>query len=217
MDGFVLWPAEARNGKADPAVKLMQEEGIPFVLVPHPDPELYGACHQVASEQLTVAEALMAHLLRQGHSRIAFVAWRGFEKTSFGKARYQAYQHMMKASGHKPLPPLRFNATHISHIDINTEGLSPEILKTFTAAFCLTDLVALHVCRICLESGIRVPGDLQLTGYDNTAGSLILNFSSVDQRFDRIAEQAARLLLREINGELDKPIIETVKARAVIH
>jgi LacI family transcriptional regulator len=64
------------------------------------------------------------------------------------------------------------------------------------AIVCADDLIALGVTRACRAHGVAVPGEVQVTGYDNIEFSRLGEpaLTTVDQPRDRIAEEAVRLL-----------------------
>jgi LacI family transcriptional regulator len=70
------------------------------------------------------------------------------------------------------------------------------------AIFCWTDFIALEVLSVARELGLRVPQDLAVVGYDNTAWcDLAQNaLTSVDQSGQVLGLQAARLLIERIKG-----------------
>jgi DNA-binding LacI/PurR family transcriptional regulator len=69
---------------------------------------------------------------------------------------------------------------------------------------------------VCLKAGVRVPRDLALVGYDNTAIAHWLDLTSVEQHFDRVGALAMQVLLDEIEGRRDEPVHLEVDSELVI-
>ncbi|MGA1531044.1 MAG: substrate-binding domain-containing protein [Kiritimatiellia bacterium] len=213
VDGFIVWPPEADRRKEKRWLEYLKEQGTPFVLAPEANPDLYPDCHTVNSDQLSVAEALIAHIVQKGHRKIGFALTTGTEKMDFVKQRYAAYQHILGQKGLKTNPPLPIT------IDHKGDDMMPRLergrLADYTAIICTTDLAAAMICRLCLAGGMRVPADLEVTGYDNNPESVILGFSSADQRYREIGKRATRILLDEIEGRQKSPLHEMIKGRPV--
>ena len=68
--------------------------------------------------------------------------------------------------------------------------------------FCWSDIHAVEILNQASLSGVRVPEDMAVVGYDNTpqAGMPLLGLSSIDQRPNEIGRAAAEALLSRIEG-----------------
>jgi LacI family transcriptional regulator len=64
------------------------------------------------------------------------------------------------------------------------------------AIVCADDLIAFGVLRACREAGLRVPEDVQVTGFDNIVFSehVTPSLTSIDQPTARMASETLRLL-----------------------
>ncbi|TNC26882.1 LacI family DNA-binding transcriptional regulator [Amycolatopsis alkalitolerans] len=73
------------------------------------------------------------------------------------------------------------------------------------AIVCADDLIALGVTRGCRARGLRVPEDVQVTGFDNIEFARLSDpaLTTVDQPTDRIAAEAVRLLTAAGKGDRD--------------
>jgi diguanylate cyclase (GGDEF)-like protein len=76
-----------------------------------------------------------------------------------------------------------------------------------TACFCANDYNAVGVLRGLVAAGYQVPRDQALVGFDDVTAAqhVVPNLSSVDPRFDRVGEEAARLLLAILDGHTVQP------------
>lgn len=71
-----------------------------------------------------------------------------------------------------------------------------------TAIFCWSDLYAVDLVNIARATGLRVPQDLAVIGYDNSPPSALplVDLSSMDQSGRRLGALAAETLLNRIEG-----------------
>ena len=79
---------------------------------------------------------------------------------------------------------------------------------------CYNDQIAWEVIRALQDSGLRVPEDVSVCGYDNSSMALSgnLRLTTIAHPQERLGAMAAELLLRlirgEENGEMDRILIE---------
>src|SRR4051812_9297665 len=73
------------------------------------------------------------------------------------------------------------------------------------AVFAANDVVALGLLQGLIQSGIRVPEDVALVGYDDIdfAASASVPITSIGQPRDRIGSEAVELLLAEADGSAE--------------
>ncbi len=71
-----------------------------------------------------------------------------------------------------------------------------------TAIFCTTDLIALGVINHFNRTGIKVPDDVSVSGFDNIeeTSNAFPSLTTVSQRGDMIAKRALQLLLQMIEA-----------------
>ena len=109
-------------------------------------------------------EQIVRYLHQCGHRRVAFVAGRPGLKSNV--VRLQAYETCMRSLGLEPGPvlpgDLRFEGGLAAGLSI--AKLSPRP----TAVMAINDLTAVGVIKGLRKSGIRVPQDISVTGFDNT-------------------------------------------------
>ena len=79
-----------------------------------------------------------------------------------------------------------------------------EILATARpdAVFCANDYMAAGALKALMDTGLEVPGDVTLVGYDNNdiAPALTPALTTVDNRFEELGEHLAHVLLNLIRG-----------------
>ncbi|HWU08556.1 MAG TPA: LacI family DNA-binding transcriptional regulator [Streptomyces sp.] len=87
-----------------------------------------------------------------------------------------------------------------------------------TAIMAGADVAALGVWRAAHELGLRVPEDLSLVGYNNTALADLatVQLTSVDQAGHDMGSTAARLLIERVEGRRERAVQTTMTPRLVV-
>jgi LacI family transcriptional regulator len=142
-------------------------------------------------------EQIVQYLSHNGHRRIAFVSGRPGLKSN--DVRLQAYENCMRAVGLEPGPvlpgDLRFEGGLAAGLAIAKLTSKP------TAVMAINDLTAVGVMKGLLRSGVRVPEDISVTGFDNTrmAGYSNPSITTVDIHREILGHMAADAL-HELSG-----------------
>ena len=154
-------------------------------------------CGIVSSEgEVGVAEAV-DYLFGLGHKQIGYVYAKDMLDSEY---RLDGYLSSMKKHG---------LSTQIVEIegDFAEEGGSRAADKFITrglptAIVCNNDQAALGLSYRLLQSGIQIPEDVSVVGYDDTVASLpFLNLTTVRQEADEIAKAAIADLVARIRGQ----------------
>ncbi len=88
-----------------------------------------------------------------------------------------------------------------------------------TAVLAINDPVAIGAMRVFLKSGLSIPGDISLIGFDNLDCSSHLHptLTSVDQRIEYFTEQAVEMLVLQMGGaSQDGDKVKQVKPELVL-
>jgi DNA-binding LacI/PurR family transcriptional regulator len=133
------------------------------------------------------AQLGVAHLLEQGHSRIALLA--GPETSVSARARLAGWQQSLAAAGLTPSAVARGDWSAQSGYE-KAHGLLANANKP-DAVLVANDQMALGVLRACAEKGIAVPGQLSVVGYDDTTDSAWFTppLTTIRQAFRDAGEQ----------------------------
>ncbi len=141
------------------------------------------------------------HLLERGHSRIATIV--GPREWPSAAARLEGYRHALREAGVVEEPALVENASDWG-LESGRAGAARLLERGsgFTAVFAHSDLIALGAIRQLRESGLRVPDDVSIVGYDDlpVADYVDPALTTVHQPMHEVGAVAARLLLDQITG-----------------
>jgi len=163
----------------------------------------------VLDHHLAVEQAL-THLCALGHRRIAFM--RGPRAIPDSEFRWEAIQQVARELNLKLDPALI--------IRIDTAGwsmktghhpMAPEIgykpmrallekTRDFTAIFCFNDIAAIGAIRALKDTGLSVPGDVSVVGFDDiqSAAYSTPSLTTVRQPLLEMGKRGAQILLDRI-------------------
>ena len=152
------------------------------------------------------AYAVTEHLIRNGHKRIVYL--RGPSDNFNTKRRLKGYKQALLDHG------LSFDAHLVHTTDLTRSGGSAAMFRAlnnnrleFTAVFGCNDTVALGALEALKVSGIRVPDDISVAGFDNESLSSVVEpaFTTVSKPRYEMGTTAGRLLLDRIGGQYSGP------------
>ena len=194
--GILITPVHGRS----PELRRIRDRGTPVVLLDRPGSA--GQC-SVAVDDRRGGEIAITHLLGLGHRSIALVNGPTAIRQCADRRR-GAYRAVEQA-GLDPAEVL----TEITIPAMNPRGgaaAADELLRDApltTAVFCANDMLALGLLRGLNQTGLSVPGDLAVVGYDDIefAADAAVPLTSVRQPKYQLGRAAAELLL----DEADRP------------
>lgn len=138
-----------------------------------------------------------SHLARLGRKRIAYL---GDTDGAEMKQRYLGYRSALEEAGLKFDPALVVNA----HYEMESAGASVLSMLNkgiaFDGLFCASDVIALGAIKGLRRSGLRVPEDISVVGYDNIqiAGFSHPSLTTISQDLPR----AGKLMVSKLIGTI---------------
>jgi LacI family transcriptional regulator len=210
VDGAVLMGLDAD----DPEVRRLVRADVPTVGV---DVDLEGpATSFVMSDNEGGAALAVGHLHELGHRRIATIT--GLLDKRPGADRLRGYRHELQARG------LTVRDEYVTYGDFYIESgrrAAAELLalpERPTALVTASDMTALGAIRAATEQGLRVPEDLSVTGFDDIqlAAYLHPSLTTIRQAKVSLGTEAARALLRHVDGDEDVPAIVTLPVELIV-
>ena len=184
----------------------LENYGIPLVLFDRASDQVDSA-GTVTVDDYRGACMVVEHLVKQGRRKIFHFA--GFQHVAIWYNRCRWYRDAMQSNG------IKIEEDWISYGDItqeNGELLAQRILEMSDrpdAVFCTSDFVALGLMQELAKHGVKIPQDIAVCGFANEPIDALMtpSLTSVDQFSKRIGQQAARMLLDQLNGEAPANII----------
>lgn len=190
MDPYTTQRLVSEEVRALPWVAC--SEFVPDEQIPH-----------VSIDHRLAAKDAMLYLLGKGHRRIALI--NSDERYLYAQQRRDGYRDALREAGlHEQAEYIQI----VGGIDHPLGELAARRLLALeqppTAVFAVADTLAVGAIKATLAAGRQVPGDLAVVGFDDVPLASIFepSLTTIAQPRRELGEQAMRLLLRRIAGEL---------------
>lgn len=182
----------------NPRLHAIRGMGIPVVLVDRAHGPKDWCC--VGVQDVDGGHIAIAHLIAQGHRRIAFAG--GPMELTQVRDRHQGALRAARAGGLAATWPTLMITDGLTVPDGRSVGerlLRIPNARRPTAVFCANDLIALGVLQHLIQHGVDVPGDMAIIGYDDIefAAAAAVPLTSVAQPRHQLGRAAAEMLLEE--------------------
>ncbi|WP_432506555.1 LacI family DNA-binding transcriptional regulator [Kineococcus arenarius] len=150
--------------------------------------------------EVAAARRVTEHLLELGHRTVHHVG--GPVDWAESRARSTGWRTALVEAMRVVPRPVRGDWTAASGYRAGREVLAAGA----TAVFCGNDHMAVGVVRAVTESGLSVPGDVSVVGFDDVPEAAYLNppLTTVHQDFTEIGRRCVRVLL----GRLARRVVE---------
>jgi DNA-binding LacI/PurR family transcriptional regulator len=191
VDGLILVESEARDAR----IHRLQRDSFPFVLIGNPlaGNEIYS----VDNDNIAAAEMATLHLIESGYTRLGMIA--GRKGITVSEDRITGF---MKASG--------LDRTSIWHADFGSDAAREAAFTALSrrerpdALVVLDDLMAMGVVMAARTLGLRIPEDLGLVSFNDTALCDLVDsgLTSVSLNMPEIVRHACDRLLTIIEDDL---------------
>jgi LacI family transcriptional regulator len=208
VDGALIATAKIR----DPLPKQLEQARIPFVLV---NRRTANQAPYVVGDDETGGFVTTRHLIDLGHRRIGFVA--GTRGVSTTEGRLSGYRSALVEAD------LCIDEQLIvgTSFDIRAAAKAVRSLLDLpelpTAIVVADDMMAIAVCRMLTNEGLRIPEDISVTGYNDLPVAALIDppLTTVHNHLGRMGEQAAKLLMNRLAGQEPEENV-TLTAKLVV-
>ena len=158
----------------------------------------------VSIDDHAAALAMMRHLIALGHRRIGFI--KGHPNQSASRRRFEGYGDALVEAGITPDETLVQQGyfTYRSGLDAAERILA--LPEPPTAIFASNDDMAAAAVAIAHRSGLDVPGDLTVCGFDDTslATTIWPELTTIRQPISAMSRAAVELLVKRIRARKSK-------------
>lgn len=187
---------------------------IPFVTVGRPIG--YPEVDYVDSDNEGGARTAVEYLLRLGHEKVLFV--NGPQDHTAAIGREAGYKAALTACG------LPGDERFIIHGDFSFESGYEAVRharmrdREISAVFTASDLAAMGAITALKEAGLQAGKDASVIGFDDIpyAGFFDPPLTTVQQPICDMGEEAARLILLRLEGEVQGPLSRVFKTQLVV-
>lgn len=209
-DGVVLVLPDEHAEQLDE----LRRRGIPFAVVDDRGENPPGT-PSVGASNFAGGFVATEHLLSLGHRRIAAIGGQSYKAT---RARLAGYRAALREADIAPDPLLVRPGNFRPEAGYEAAGGLLRLPEPPTAIFAGNDLQAMGVYRALYKSGLRVPDDVSVVGFDDVPLAALLTpaLTTVRQPVREMGALATRMLLRVIAGEsLKNPRVELATSLVV--
>lgn len=164
---------------------------------------LDGPTHHVAIDNQRAAREVTEHLLACGHTRIGAIGRQDNPSANTAHLRLAGYREALEAAGisydERLAPPTasyhRADGAHLMRHLL-------DLPQPPQAVFCFNDLLALGALRTALSSGLDVPGDIAIAGFDDIEDGRYSTptLTTVSPDKAQIAQVAVEMLDAQLHG-----------------
>ncbi|UWM48481.1 LacI family transcriptional regulator [Streptomyces carpaticus] len=201
VDGVLL----VSSHTGDPVAEQLVDAGVPVVLCGKPMGP--GRLAHVAADDRDGARQMVRHLVELGRRRIGTVT--GPPDTPGGVERLAGYREVLAAAG------LPAEDGLVETGDYSREGGERAAARLLArrpdldALFVASDLMARGALAALTAAGRRVPQDVAVGGFDDSAAAVASRpeLTTIRQPWDRISQEMVRLLLTQLSGEDTSAVI----------
>jgi DNA-binding LacI/PurR family transcriptional regulator len=173
----------------------------------------------VGVQNLEAMKGVTDHLIAQGHRRIAYLTRN--ERINPVVDRAQGYSDAMWRAGGAEMTEMILT---ISNYEDERDWVVVDAVFALppdqrpTAAVCLTDYLAVHLCERLERLGLTVPGDVAVTGFDNIVSTLPngVGLTTAAQPFEAMGERAVELLIRRMNYGIAPAVSEELPVKLIV-
>jgi LacI family transcriptional regulator len=205
VDGILAYPCNHQDLER---FRQLRAGGMPVVMLVD-DPE--GGVDSVAIDEPAGAEKAVAHLLALGHRRIGLLDAASSKGNIKKKAGYLA---ALAKAGVTPEADWIIDPREHS-LDAGRRALAELLARNtgVTAVFAVNDMLALGAAHHAVTSGLRLPEDLAIVGFDNIdfARLAMIPLTSIQYEVEQLVDGAAARVLELITGSGDLPPPQNVQ------
>lgn len=158
------------------------------------------ADHVVVSNERSAVAAMAEYLVRLGHRRIGYVA--GPEGMKSTRERLEGFCDAMERHGCMPCKDMIARGAYSFESGRDCGHMLLEMSPPPTAIFASNDEMAAGVVYAALDLGLRVPGDVSVAGFDDSALAtrIIPSLTTIRRPVREMARLATTKLIASIDG-----------------
>ena len=171
---------------------------------------------QVSTDDVEGSQDATEYLIRKGYASIGMIA--GPAGSSPGDRRLEGYRAALRAAG------IRFDPRRLAVGDFTRAGGTIAMTQLLSraeqprAVFCANDLMAIGAIDAIRNTGLRVPRDVAVMGYDDIEAAALVtpDLTTVLNPAYEMGQACGRLLLERMTEDEPRPRTEIVVPHRLI-
>ncbi|MUT65771.1 LacI family DNA-binding transcriptional regulator [Paenibacillus sp. NEAU-GSW1] len=182
-------------------LKPLLQGGVPVALLAREFPLV--TIPSVVVDDYAGGAAAAEHLISLGHRRLAVLAEQ--DSISSSRERVRGFRQTAEAAGISLDPAYVLSCGRKDGKERAMELLS--MPNRPSAIFCCNDLLAIEAFRAVKESGLRIPQDCSIVGFDDTVLASVTDppLTTIAQPIEQLGQTAVQLLVRQIAKPGEEP------------
>lgn len=205
LDGVIILPPVSESNELARALRQANVNYVRLAAV-----GLDSADHVVIANERSAAASMARYLVKLGHRQIGYIAGpKGWRST---RERLEGFCDALEELGCKLAPGLIVSGAYTFESGIECARTLLTRPRPPTAIFASNDEMAIGVINAAREMGLDVPGDLSVTGFDDSilASRIIPSLTTIRRPVREMASLAASKLIASIDGRHDDALVETI-------
>jgi len=191
--------------QASESITRLHNKGFPVVVI---DDQVAQTAPWVSADNTTGAYLAVRHLIRLGHRRIAHI--QGPPEYLVSQDRYNGYRQALLEAGVTPDSELVIQGDFLplsGRVAANALFALP-LEKRPTAIFAATDQMAYGVLAAAEASGLHIPQDVALVGFDDDEPSVHIRppLTTVRQPSSEMGRRGIELLLSMLQAAREREL-----------
>jgi LacI family transcriptional regulator len=199
IDGLILASSFIlESDEAQTTLALIRERGLPIVELS----DIYGV-DSIAADYRDATKEVISYLLSLQHRRIGLITGMGgVGGHELANDRLEAYRASLNAANLPIDPDLIVECGPTIEDGYQASSKLLRLASRPTAIISINDLLAIGALRAAVDSGMRVPNDLSLVGYDDIpmANYLVPRLTTVTKEAPLLGRKAFAMLMARIQN-----------------
>lgn len=208
--GCIIIPA---NDKAEYLTDMVKSSNIPIIFLDRKVRILN--INYVGSDNEIGAYNATKYLINLGHTKILYLA--GLKNVSTEEERYKGFITALKEEN------IDFEYDKLYKIaDYDFDESYKRVKESvkskikFTAIFATSDTMCFGAKKALEESGLLIPKDISLMGYDNIPFSSAIGLTTVSSQVYEMGKNAVLSLFNITNGRVSQPVNIILQSNIII-
>jgi DNA-binding LacI/PurR family transcriptional regulator len=209
VDGIIVIASHLFDGWP----RAVHHSRVPVVMIDEQNPG--ENMHFVAVDDRSGARIAVEHLLALGHRRIGYVGVSNRPQSN--QYRLKGYQDALQAAGEAVDPALIITVDDVmEHGQIGEASLEPLLAAGATAVFCYNDTTAIGLLAACARSGLTIPEQLSIIGFDDIdmAAYTLPPLTTMRQPRFELGQWAMQMMLALLDGQ--EPANRIIPAELIV-
>jgi len=195
LDSYIILYSRQK----DPVIEYLYSEGLLYVLIG----KAYQYVNQtiyIDNDNLLAGQEATEYLIRLGHKKISYL---GSDSSLMFSADRKAGYQMALALHQLPLRPEY--CLEVPSVPRDNSNAIYDLLKSPdrpTAMVVSDDILAVALERVCLETGLSIPGDLSIISFNNSLLARLTSpqLTSIDVNSCQLGIEAASQIINHIEN-----------------